>query len=111
MSMGYPLGAPRNMWFADIDEDRAGSHYPWQPFLQLDGWVVPADAHFRSRDECEEFIRDRLVGSGWMDGPRRYACPDCGAAGEDWCVNLTTGEKRHTFHTDRMRFQYGGWPS
>lgn len=109
--MGYPMGAPRKMWFADIDEDAADNRYPWQPILQLDGWVTRATVWFATRDECEAFIRENLVNTGWMDGPRRYSCPDCGVEADDWCVNLATGERRHTFHAERMRYQFKGWPS
>ena len=112
MMMGYPMGAPRKMWFADIDED-ADQRWPWQPILQLDGMCMSVDSvHFATRDECEWFIREHLVGSGWMDGPARYACPDCGAPPEMWCRKFvsTTGNARLSWHSDRMRYQFGGWP-
>lgn len=110
--MGYPNVEPPRGWFADIgDEGEAPDRFPWQPNVQVNGLILPLTVWFETREQCEEFIRCELVGLGWLDGPHRYPCPDCGAGSGDWCVNLTTGEKRHTFHADRMRYQFGGWPS
>jgi hypothetical protein len=98
-------------WFAHVDEDRdPADRFLWQPNIQVAGAIFPLPAWFDTEAGCEEFIRREIVGQGWMNGPSRYACPDCGVGADQWCVNLVTGEKRFTFHTDRMRFQFGGWP-
>jgi hypothetical protein len=110
--MGHPGNvAPRKMWFADTDEDAPNDHCPWQPVLQLDGFCASVSMWFATEAECEAFIRENLVGTGWMDGPTRYPCPECGVGPQEWCVNLSTGQKRHTFHSDRLRYRVGGWPS
>jgi len=108
--MGYPAGAPRKMWFADIDED-APPGSPWRPYLQLDGCVAVVENWFDTKEDCEWFIRENLLGTGWMDGPRRYPCPDCLAPADEWCVSFVTGAKLLTFHSERMRYQFRGWPS
>ena len=98
-------------WFAHVDEDREGTdRYLWQPNIQINGAILPLPVWFETEVKCEEFIRREIVGQGWIDGPLRYACPDCEAEPGQRCVSLVTGEVRVTFHADRMRFQYGGWP-
>lgn len=103
---------PLRGWFADIDEDRSTNHrHRWQPNIQINGAILPLPVWLETREHCEEFIRREIIGQGWIDGPIRYACPDCEVAPDRRCVNLSTNEVRITFHTDRMRFRFGGWPS
>ena len=112
MMMGYPMGAPRKMWFAEATT--LNGVEVWHPCLQSDfAGITDLDIVFDDRETCEWFIRKHLVGAGWMDGPARYACPDCGAPPETWCRNFvsTTGEVRLSWHADRMRYQFGGWPA
>ena len=99
-------------WYADRRAPEAGARAMWQPCLQNDfSGIVELDMWFDDRETCEWFIRKHLVGQGWVDGPRRHPCPDCEAAADAFCVNLTTGEKRLTFHSERLRYLHGGWPS
>lgn len=95
-------------WFADfVDEDGRAA---WIPYLQNDfSGITALDIQFDDRETCEWFIRNHLVGQGWMDGPAQSQCPDCRAGSGQWCVG-PTGAGRVTFHADRMRFQFGGWP-
>lgn len=99
-------------WFADIDDDPdRGSRFQWQPNIQVGGAILPLPVWFETREGCERFIREEIVGQGWIDGPMRYACPDCASVPDEWCTNLTTGEWRITHHADRMRYVFGGWPA
>jgi hypothetical protein len=94
-------------WFADRREDDGR----WSPYLQNDfSGITGLDITFDDRDACEWFIRQHLVGQGWLDGPRRYQCPDCLAEPEKWCTVLATGENRLTYHAERNRYTHGGWP-
>ena len=94
-------------WFADRSDDRAG----WSPHLQISGAILPLPVWFDTRDECENFIRAELIGQGWVDGPRRYPCPDCGVEGDQFCLIIGTQERRLTVHAERLRYLFGGWPS
>ena len=96
-------------WFADTDISPTGARL-WQPNLQVNGAILPLPVWLDTREECEDFIRRELVGHGWIDGPRRYPCPDCGAAGEEFCLIIGTTDRRITYHTERMRYMHGGWP-
>jgi len=95
-------------WFADRSDEMPGH---WAPHLQTDGLILPVSVWFDTREQCEAFIRAELVGQGWVDGPRRYRCPDCEAPAEEWCRDLVTGDKRLFSHADRLRYQFGGWPA
>jgi hypothetical protein len=96
-------------WFADTDIGPGGKRL-WQPNLQVNGAILPLPVWLDSREECEDFIRRELVGQGWIDGPRRNECPDCGATADEFCINLATGGPRIAFHSERKRFTHGGWP-
>lgn len=97
-------------WFADADIS-PDHRRAWQPNIQVDGAILPLPVWLDTKEECEQFIRDYLVGQGWIDGPRSYACPDCEAAAGAFCINLTTGGRRLTFHSERLRYMHGGWPA
>lgn len=97
-------------WYADTVTGPSGTEM-WQPCLQSEfAGITELDITFDDRDTCEWFIRHHLVGQGWLDGPRRYECPDCLALSGTWCVNLVDGTRRLTYHSERLRFMHGGWP-
>lgn len=100
-------------WYADrnTDDDEGVQPGMWSPYLQGDGVCLPLPISFDTKEACEAFIRREVVGAGWVDGPRAYACPDCAAEAGAHCLNLATGERRLTFHAERLRFMHGGWPS
>lgn len=95
-------------WFADAEEKDGRTL--WRPRVQTDfAGITDLDIQFDDRETCEWFIRKHLVGQGWLDGPRRHACPTCGAPAEDWCVFLGTDRKRIAYHPERRAFMFGGW--
>ena len=56
-------------WFADIanvdDPLLKSDGYRWQPCLQLEGGHCPAfDVWFATKEECERFIKDEILGQG-----------------------------------------------
>ena len=53
-------------WFADIDEE-SPEGYPWQPCLQLDMHCVDIEVWFESREACEQFIRDEILGKPMLE--------------------------------------------
>lgn len=55
-------------WFADID-DPPPDGFPWTPCLQVSGAVHAFDVHFKTREECEQFIREEILGAGMLDTP------------------------------------------
>jgi hypothetical protein len=48
-------------WFADTSED-SPKDYPWQPCLQLDMYCADIDIWFESREACEQWIKNELLG-------------------------------------------------
>lgn len=62
MSAGQDEG-----WFAEFDRE-ASAGVPWRPVLQLDGGHAPdLDIWFASQQECEDWIRDNVIGRGMLD--------------------------------------------
>jgi len=55
----------RPHWFADIDTDWPEEPRPrWQPCLEtLTGHVPCLDVWFDSREECEQWIREFVIGA------------------------------------------------
>ncbi|MGI5144807.1 hypothetical protein ACQEVC_45570 [Plantactinospora sp. CA-294935] len=56
-------------WFADVEdvdsedgEPRSDPAYPWQPVLQTAGLCLSLDIWFASRAECEQWLRDNVIG-------------------------------------------------
>ena len=50
-------------WLADVDSDVDGP-YAWQPCLDTgNGLVTAMQVLFRTKEECEEFIRDSILGA------------------------------------------------
>lgn len=55
----------RRGWFADpgdTDEDDYDERNPWRPYLQIGAGCVPLRLWFASKEECERFIRDEVLG-------------------------------------------------
>lgn len=53
-------------WFADADNWREGDHGErmdgWQPCLETGTGFIPTfDVWFKTREECERFIRDEIL--------------------------------------------------
>lgn len=63
-----PPAAGRRGWFADYDDDQDSDwHGKWRPYLQLDGMCFPlADIGFYSEADCDQFIRDDILGKGLL---------------------------------------------
>lgn len=54
-------------WFADTS-DQAPKAWPWQPCLQAaEGICLSIDNWFSTKDECETFIREIILGNGMYD--------------------------------------------
>lgn len=50
-------------WFADLsDEEDRNPIAPWQPFIQTAGGCFPLRLWFETKDGCEEFIRECVLG-------------------------------------------------
>lgn len=60
----------RTGWFADVCNDDAETDpvtlVSWQPCLQVDGAVHSFDVWFASREDCEAYIREEIVGQGML---------------------------------------------
>lgn len=56
------MSRDRQGWFSDVDNEDGVGEYRWQPCLQLDGWCPSMPAWFRSKEECDAFIRDEIIG-------------------------------------------------
>lgn len=55
----------RTGWFADpgdMDEDDYDERFPWRPYLQTSGACVPLRLWFATKEDCERFIRDEVLG-------------------------------------------------
>jgi hypothetical protein len=55
-------------WFADLaDEDERDERWPWQVFLQLETEChAMAGVWFATKEQCENFIRTKVVGQGLL---------------------------------------------
>jgi hypothetical protein len=56
-------------WFADPgdkDDDGYDERYPWRPYLQISAGCVPLRLWFASKEDCEQFIRDEVLGKGLL---------------------------------------------
>lgn len=49
-------------WFAEFN-DEAQQPGAWRPVLQLNGYVAAFDIWFRTKRDCEEWIRANVIGS------------------------------------------------
>lgn len=59
-------------WFSDYDNDPDLSggmaEYRWQPCLETGTGHIPSfDVHFKSKDECDTWIREYVIGAAWLD--------------------------------------------
>jgi hypothetical protein len=60
----------RQGWFSDIDPDTAiDDTFRWQACLQLEGWCPTIDVWFDTKEDCDTFIRDEVVGKPALDSP------------------------------------------
>lgn len=56
-------------WFADPrdeDDEDLVPGYPWTPFLQSPGMCTPLRLGFATKVECEQWIRDNVIGKGML---------------------------------------------
>jgi len=54
-------------WFADTN-DQGPKGWPWQPCLQAaEGICLSIDTYFRTKDECENFIREYILDRDMYD--------------------------------------------
>lgn len=51
-------------WFADVDNDQERSIPGWQPCVQTDSVCMGLDIWFQTKELCEAFIHDELLGLG-----------------------------------------------
>lgn len=62
----------RRGWFADVDDPEdpdagCSEEFPWQAVIQVAGACHPiGGVWFSSKADCEEFIRDEIIGKGWI---------------------------------------------
>lgn len=63
-----PRHRERQGWFADVcsdpDETDPIIKESWQPCLQVGGAIHSFDVWFKSRKDCEAYIRDEILGQG-----------------------------------------------
>lgn len=52
-------------WFADVDPEMKA--FKWQPCCQVDGMVQSLDIWFSSKEGCEDWIREEVLGLGMLD--------------------------------------------
>lgn len=53
---------PTSGWWSDVDNEVAGP-WNWQPVLTYDGGQLQSlEVWFRSKEECDQFIRDHVAG-------------------------------------------------
>lgn len=57
-----------NFWFAEREyehdySDDYDPRWPWVPTLQGNGTCLSLPIHFRTRAECEQFIREEVAGA------------------------------------------------
>ena len=58
----------RRGWFADFDRE-AASEYAWQPCLETGVGHIPSfEVWFRTKAECEQWIKDNVIAVGWYPG-------------------------------------------
>jgi hypothetical protein len=58
------MSKPGVHWFADWDDENAVSDYGWQPCLETGEGLVPSiGIWFESKERCEQWIRDYLIGA------------------------------------------------
>lgn len=62
----------RSGWFADpSDPEDRDERWPWQAFIQTAGGCYPLPLWFETKEACERFIRDDVLGRGMLDDARR----------------------------------------
>ena len=56
-------------WFSDVDAEQEGeSEYVWQPCLETGTGHIPSvGIWFKSKSECDDFIRTTILGHGMLD--------------------------------------------
>lgn len=58
---------PDRGWFSDIDDETTLRGVPmWQPCLQADGVIVSLDIWHETKEACDAFIRDEILGKGMI---------------------------------------------
>jgi hypothetical protein len=55
-------------WFSDVDTDQPVGAWEWQPCLQLPGWCPSMPVWFATKADCDQFIREDIIGMGWYPG-------------------------------------------
>lgn len=80
-------------WFADVDPDST-TEFAWQPCLNLNNGHIPSLAiYFKTRAECEQWMADSVIGTGWdEDEP---GTPDL----RQWCA-CDKDERIHVHRTN-----------
>jgi len=64
-------------WFADVSPDEIGD-YHWQPCFETGLGHIPCfDIWFKTRAECETWIRENVLAHNVMLDD--WTCPDCRA--------------------------------
>uniref|UniRef100_UPI003F493582 hypothetical protein n=1 Tax=Streptosporangium sp. CA-235898 TaxID=3240073 RepID=UPI003F493582 len=53
-----------NGWFAEWDRETTNGG--WRPVLQLDGHAPDFDIWFSTKQECEDWIREEVIGCGML---------------------------------------------
>ena len=112
-------------WFSDIDE----ANGKWQPCLQLGGFCPSMPIWFRTKGECDEFIRDDIIGKGWDCGDDPTP-PKKIPSDSDWTTippgnyetrppnpprvilpgNYTIDRSVAVRHNERRRLRFMPWP-
>lgn len=49
-------------WFSDLDSDDTDM---WQPVLYLGGWGPSLPVQFDTKEECDRFIQEQIIGKPW----------------------------------------------
>jgi hypothetical protein len=55
-------------WFADQDDRDGTREMRWRPYLQGEAACIPLDIWFDTKDACEGYIREQVIGAGMLDG-------------------------------------------
>lgn len=61
------LDPPKQGWYSAHDAEN-GFYMEWQPTLQTDGQILEVEIYFATKEECDQFIKDRIIGRGWYHG-------------------------------------------
>jgi hypothetical protein len=59
------VGGGVSHWFADVDDEDGVPPYVWQPCLETGTGHIPCfDVWFDSKEKCEDWIREHVIGAG-----------------------------------------------